>query len=120
MRNVLKLGSYPISHTLSARSCFLFFALLIFSVHRSNSASAAGRYRYIDGGGTIHWVDTIKEVPPRYRKQLFRTPANYYYGPQAGKKASEYIKTYQVRRNQMSRGGMMRVWRPRGGSWSGL
>jgi hypothetical protein len=95
-------------------------ALVIFITH-ANVAFGERRYRYIDSGGTIHWVDSIKEVPKQYLNQFKKIPAWYYYGSGPGKRINEYLKPFPMKRQQLSRGGMRRVWRPKGASsWSGL
>ena len=38
------------------------------------AASAVAEYRYIDESGNIHFVDHEKDVPARYRSQLYPTP----------------------------------------------
>lgn len=51
-----------------------FFCMIVISSVLSlltfNTISEAQSYRYMDDAGNIHWVDSIKEVPSRYRSQV--------------------------------------------------
>lgn len=53
------------------RRYFVILFLLSFS-----SAALAQTLRYIDDSGNIHWVDSVTQIPPRYRNQVVPpTPA---------------------------------------------
>jgi Skp family chaperone for outer membrane proteins len=54
---------------------------------------AAQTYRYIDHAGTIHWVDSLKEVPEQYRYQALPPTPTPNYGKGGAKQAqAEYKK----------------------------
>jgi len=49
--------------------CLLTAALLL------REYSLAQSFRYMDESGNLHWVDSIEQIPPRYRSQvLLPTP----------------------------------------------
>jgi hypothetical protein len=46
----------------------LLFAYILIGVF--TTCAEAQRYRYVDGSGNIHFVDSWKEVPRQYREQI--------------------------------------------------
>jgi hydroxymethylpyrimidine pyrophosphatase-like HAD family hydrolase len=57
----------------------------------------AQSYRYIDDAGNILWVDSLEQVPLRYRNQLMKpTPAQEFgSGSQAQKEYERQLKKIQ-------------------------
>lgn len=53
----------------------LIFSLLIFSAFINTNALFAQSLRYMDEGGNIHFVDSIYQVPPKYRNQVLAPTA---------------------------------------------
>lgn len=55
----------------------LFLFILCFSclILVLREYSVAQSFRYMDESGNLHWVDTLDQIPPRYRSQvLLPTP----------------------------------------------
>ena len=48
---------------------------LLAAILLAREYSAAQSFRYMDESGNLHWVDSLDQIPPRYRSQvLMPTP----------------------------------------------
>jgi hypothetical protein len=83
----------------------------------------AQSYRYFDAAGNLHFESQRDEVPSRYENQLaVNVQSEKSLAPLQSRPTrplSNVSARIPLRGSNVSRGGMMRVWRPRAG-YSGI
>jgi hypothetical protein len=85
----------------------------------------AEQFRYFDSAGSLHFETKWQDIPKEYRgeaaQNYYRSPQNHFTKQRATESLFDGPTYVPLRPPAVSRGGgLRRVWRPRGGGYSGI